>query len=242
MGGMLLGLVLVASTLVAPPAVGAAPTADTACSVRYTVGANWGTGLQAQLAFTAGTVLTGWQVGFDLMPEQVVTYVTSGTVAQSGRHVVVSNASFNGNVPAGVTVTLTVAIHTNPTGTNVPPGEFVLNGQTCGYIAQPYVVASAMRPVIAEGGSTTLSVTLSRAPAVDTILRLPGVSGGITATPASLTFTAANWDVPQVITIAAAEDTDSAGQSYWLPIQQQNHTPPQNYIAAVPVITQIDND
>lgn len=235
---MLLGLALIVSTLVAPPSV----TATSACSVRYTIGANWGTGLQAQLAFTAGNALTGWWVSFDVMPEQVVTYATSGVVAQSGRHVTVSNASFNGNVPAGVTVTLTVAIHINPTGTNVPPGIFVLNGQTCAYTSQPYVVVSALRPVIAEGGSAGIGVTLSRAPAVDTILRLPSVSGGITAAPASLTFTPANWNVPQVIAISAAEDTDATGQSSWLPIQQQNYTPPQNYIAAVPVITQIDND
>jgi hypothetical protein len=64
----------------------------------------------------------------------------------------------------------------------------------------------------------------------------------ITASPASLTFTPANWNLPQAVTVSSAEDTDTTGQSFWLPIQQQTYTPPQNYISAIPMITQIDND
>ena len=238
----LLGLALIVSTIVVPAAVIAAP----GCSIRYTVGANWGGGLQAQLAITPGAAVTSWWVGFDVAPQQVVTFAAYATLSQSGQHVTLGNASFNGNLAAGSTVTLAVGIHTNPTGTNVPPDSFVLNGQTCAYTPQPYVVASAMRPAIAEGGSTTLTVQLSRAPAMDTILRLPSTTttntGVLTASPATLTFTPANWSVPQSITVSSAEDADTAGQSFWLPVQQQNYTPPQNYISAVPLITQIDND
>ena len=233
------GLVLIVSSIVVPEAASAAP----GCSVRYTVGANWGAGLQAQLSITPGAAVTGWSLSFDVQPQQVVTFAAYATLAQSGQHVTLGNASFNGNVPAGLSVTIGVGIHTNPTGTNVPPNSFVLNGQTCAYTPQPYVVVSALRPAVNEGGSTSLTVRLSRAPTADTILRLPNALGGvITASPQSLTFTAANWNVPQGITVSSAEDADTTGQTFWLPIQQQNYTPPQNYISAVPMITQIDND
>ena len=240
----MLGVALIVSAVVVPAAAVAAVAAATpGCSVSYTVGTNWGSGFQAQLALTPGVAVTAWTVNFDVAPQQVVTFAAYATLSQSGQHITVSNASFNGNVAAGSTVNVLVGVHTNPTGTNVPPPSFVLNGQTCAYTPQPYVVTSTMRPVIAEGGTTTLTVQLSRAPTVDTILRLPNATGGvITAAPASLTFTPANWNVAQTITISSAEDTDTAGQSFWLPIQQQNWTPPQNYNSAVPMITQIDND
>ncbi|HZM76292.1 MAG TPA: cellulose binding domain-containing protein [Candidatus Limnocylindrales bacterium] len=233
------GLALIASTVAVP----APASAASGCSARYTVGANWGSGLQAQLALTPGAPVTAWSVSFDVMPQQVVTFAAYATLSQSGQHVTLGNASFNGNVPAGSTVTIAIGIHTNPTGSNIPPSGFVLDGQTCAYTPQPYVVASTMRPVVAEGGSTTLTIQLSRAPTMDTILRLPNAAGGvITATPVSLTFTPTNWNVPQAVTISSAEDADTTGQPFWLPIQQQNYTPPQNYISAVPMITQIDND
>jgi hypothetical protein len=87
-----------------------------------------------------------------------------------------------------------------------------------------------------------MTVQLSQAPTVNTVLRLPNATGGlITASPASLTFTSANWNVPQTITISSARDGDTTNQIYYLPIEQQNWTPPLSFISAVPIITQIDN-
>jgi len=217
-------------------------SATTGCSVTYTTITNWGSGFQAQVAITPGAAVTGWSLTYDVADKQVVAFATSAVVGQSGVHVTLNNAVFNGNLAAGSSVTSTVGVNTNPTGTNVPPAKFVLNGQTCAYTPQPYVVASAFRPTVAEGGSTTMTVRLSQAPAVNTVLRLPNATGGlVTASPASLTFTSANWNVPQTITISSGQDSDTINQTYYLPIQQQNWTPPLTFVSAVPIVTQIDN-
>jgi hypothetical protein len=61
------------------------------------------------------------------------------------------------------------------------------------------------------------------------------------ASPASLTFTSANWNVPQTVTVRSPEDADAVGQTGYVPIQQQNYLPPM-YVAAVLVPVQLDND
>jgi hypothetical protein len=128
-----------AVAVVAAPGIASAAT----CSVAYTITTNWGTGFQAQLTLTPGAAVTAWNVQFDVADQQVVTFTYNATLAQSGRHVTLTNASFNGNVPAGSSVNMLVAVHTNPTATNVPPASFTMNGQTCAYTPQPYLVASS---------------------------------------------------------------------------------------------------
>jgi hypothetical protein len=225
-----------AVAVVAAPGIASAAT----CSVAYTITTNWGTGFQAQLTLTPGAAVTAWNVQFDVADQQVVTFTYNATLAQSGRHVTLTNASFNGNVPAGSSVNMLVAVHTNPTATNVPPASFTMNGQTCAYTPQPYLVASSLKPTVPEGGSTPVTIQLSRPP-TGTITVTVSSGTAFPATPASLVFTPANWNVPQTVTVRSPEDADAVGQTGYVPIQQQNYLPPM-YVAAVLVPVQLDND
>lgn len=78
------------------------------------------------------------------------------------------------------------------------------------------LVASAANLTVAEGGTATFTLRLSAAPAAPVTVattRLSGdtdisVSGG-----ASLTFSAADWNTPRTVTVAAAADADTVDGS-----------------------------
>jgi MYXO-CTERM domain-containing protein len=74
------------------------------------------------------------------------------------------------------------------------------------------LVVSPLTHWTAEGQSVTAAVHLAVAPPGDVIVTLSRDAGDtdITVSPASLTFTASNWEVPQVATITAAPDEDRA--------------------------------
>ena len=64
-----------------------------------------------------------------------------------------------------------------------------------------------------EGGSDTYTLALTSEPTADvtiTVTRAEGGDADLTATPASLVFTASTWSAAQAVTIAAAEDDDFA--------------------------------
>ena len=76
-------------------------------------------------------------------------------------------------------------------------------------LAQGVTVSQTNIDVI-EGESKDYTVTLETQPAADVTITVERASGGdedLTASPATLTFTNANWD-PQMVTISAAEDAD----------------------------------
>ena len=75
------------------------------------------------------------------------------------------------------------------------------------------VSVSRAELVVAEGRSETYTLVLDRAPAPQATVRIAverqaGGDGDLTAAPALLTFTAANWDLPQTVTITAVQDAD----------------------------------
>jgi hypothetical protein len=76
----------------------------------------------------------------------------------------------------------------------------------------PSLTVSKTSLTAAEGGSGTFTVQLSSAPASDVTVTVARQSGGdadLTAAPASLAFTPANWSTPQTVTVAAAQDVDT---------------------------------
>lgn len=235
----LLCAAVLAAGLVAAPAGPA--SAATGCSVKYTVQNFWGTGLVAGFTFTPSVAVTSWNVGFDVADQQIVTNTNGGTFVQSGSHVRVTNAVFDGSVAAGATsLTVGVMIYTNPTLTNLPASNFSLNGQPCSYTVSPYVVPSTYRVVVPEGGSLGIPIRLSEAPTANVVLTAYNPTG-FTATPSSLTFTPTNWNTPQIVTVTSAEDADATNQTANLPIQQQNWTSPQ-YTSVWLGLVQQDND
>jgi endo-1,4-beta-xylanase len=102
-----------------------------ACEVDYTVQNQWSTGFTGQVAFThnGASALSGWELSWSWPSGQRVSSGWSGTWAQSGSTVTVSNAAWNGAVPAGGTVT--VGFNATHSGGNTAPTAFTLNGQAC---------------------------------------------------------------------------------------------------------------
>ena len=72
------------------------------------------------------------------------------------------------------------------------------------------VTLSETSLAIDEGGSGTYTLVLDSQPTADVTIT-PSLSGDsdVTLSPVSLTFTASNWDVPQTLTVSAAEDVDT---------------------------------
>ncbi|MBZ0231359.1 MAG: hypothetical protein K8M05_03350 [Deltaproteobacteria bacterium] len=70
------------------------------------------------------------------------------------------------------------------------------------------VVVTPDTTTVTEGGQTTLRVKLSEAPPADRPIDVVG-NAQLTPTPASLTFTAANWNVERTIILAAGQDDDA---------------------------------
>lgn len=235
---------LVGAAVLATGLVVASPgTANAAagCSVNYSVQSFWGSGFVATLTFTPQTAVTSWTVDFDIVDPQVVTNTYGGSFVQTGSHVRVTNAVFDGSVAAGATSpTVGVMIYTNPTLTNLPASGFAVNGQVCSSTVTPYVVPDTYRAVVPEGGSLSIPIRLSQAPTGNVVLNTYS-STTFSASPASLTFTPANWNIPQIVTVTSPEDADTTNQTGNLPIQQQNWTSP-SYTAAWLGLTQQDND
>ncbi|WP_432824249.1 glycoside hydrolase family 48 protein [Dactylosporangium sp. CA-092794] len=77
-------------------------------------------------------------------------------------------------------------------------------------VTGPQIVATPSVLTVPEGGSTPLSVKLNQAPTGNVTVAVARTGDtDITATPAALTFTTANWNTAQTVTVAAAQDADS---------------------------------
>ena len=62
---------------------------------------------------------------------------------------------------------------------------------------------------IAEGGNGTYGLTLTRQPTGPVTVTVDAPAG-VTVDPATLTFTDANWDTPQTVTVTGTQDTNKA--------------------------------
>jgi len=103
-----------------------------ACHVTYAVDKSWDGGFQAEIEIenTGSTDLTSWTLAWTFAGSQQVTSFWSGVESQSGEKVTVTNASFNGALPAGG-ILQGIGFTANYSGDNLPPAAFTLNGKTC---------------------------------------------------------------------------------------------------------------
>lgn len=89
----------------APP-TSAPPPAGGACTAAYQVVNEWPGGFQAGVTVTAGSAaLAGWTVQWTFPGGQSITQLWNGTLSAGGGSVSVSNAPYNGTVPAGGSTT-----------------------------------------------------------------------------------------------------------------------------------------
>jgi len=70
------------------------------------------------------------------------------------------------------------------------------------------VTSSSIAPTVTEGGSTeTFTVMLDKQPATDVVINVvSGNMGEVAIDKATLTFTNANWNLPQTVTVTGAND------------------------------------
>jgi hypothetical protein len=89
--------------------------------------------------------------------------------------------------------------------------SFDLADSTPLYIVPLFILLDADSVTVPEGGTASLRVSLSAPPPAAVTVQAAWVSGDpdiSVSAGASLTFTAADWNVPQTLTLAAAADDD----------------------------------
>jgi hypothetical protein len=57
-----------------------------------------------------------------------------------------------------------------------------------------------------NGGTGIFTVVLDTAPIGDIVLTPSSITGHVTTSPASLTFTSGSWNVPQTVTVTGVDD------------------------------------
>jgi len=103
----------------------------TACRVNYMVTDEWPGGFNATVTLTnqSGAALNGWQLAWTFPADQRIINLWNGQVTQTGADVVVTDADWNAQVPAGGTIEFGFqAIFGD---TNSPPTAFTLDGVPC---------------------------------------------------------------------------------------------------------------
>jgi endoglucanase len=103
----------------------------TSCGVTYTVQNEWHDGFVASVTIknNGDTPINGWQLSFDFPGDQHIVSAWNGSAQTNGQHVTVTNAGWNGIIPAGAQVQF--GFQGSYSGTNASPSAFTLNGATC---------------------------------------------------------------------------------------------------------------
>jgi hypothetical protein len=109
---------------------GTSPPPAGACEVVYTP-SDWPGGFTAQIVIsnTSSTAISSWSLGFTFPGDEVVASNFNGGFSQSGEAVTLTNASYNGSIPAGGSVD--DGIQGTWTSSDAVPTSFTLNGATC---------------------------------------------------------------------------------------------------------------
>jgi cellulose 1,4-beta-cellobiosidase len=208
----LAALALGAAGLGAAALAGATPaSAATGCSVAYSVTTQWNVGFGVTVTITnLGSPLTSWTLGYSYAGNQQVTQGWNGTWTQTGQNVTVTNASYNGSLATGGTVA--PGANFSYSGTNTAPTAFTLNGVACtgqttgggGGTTTGTITTSQTSLSVAQGTTGTFGVSLSSAPSANVTVSVAGSGNtGLTAAPASLTFTPTNFATAQNVTVTA---------------------------------------
>ncbi|MEV0899539.1 cellulose-binding domain-containing protein [Actinoplanes sp. NPDC049802] len=110
----------------------AGPSAGTAsCAVTYRVTGSWPGGFQGEIKIsnTGTAAYSGWSLHWQYTGGQRITQLWGGAHTQSDTVVTVTNASWNGGVPAGGSTTF--GFLGSWTGGNPVPAAFTVNGSAC---------------------------------------------------------------------------------------------------------------
>jgi cellulose 1,4-beta-cellobiosidase len=178
--------------------------ATSSCSAAYSVQSDWGSGFTASLTITDnGTAaITGWTVTYAYAGNQTLANGWNGTWSQSGKTVTVANASYNGSLAAGASTT--AGANFNYSGTNAAPASVTCTPAGSTTPPPGSITATPTSLNVTQGSTGTFTLALSQAPAAnETVSVAASGNTGLTASPASLTFTPSNFSTAQTVTVTA---------------------------------------
>ena len=136
------------------------------------------------------------------VPERTLTILSGETIGTATfRLAPLDNDSTDGARTLSVTGSTTVA-------------ELRIEPATGARIAladddSPAVLLMPQALTVVEAGSASYAVTLQTRPTADVTVTITGAAGDLSLDKTSLVFTGADWRVPQVVTVTAADDADS---------------------------------
>jgi endo-1,4-beta-xylanase len=101
------------------------------CHVTYTKNSEWPGGFTAQvvIANPGTTTINGWSLTFTFPGDQHVTSNFNGGFSQTGEKATLTNASYNGTIAPGASIT--DGFQGSWTSNDTNPSSFAINGTTC---------------------------------------------------------------------------------------------------------------
>ena len=117
-----------------PPPTSPPPTSPPpagTCHVSYTKNSEWAGGFTAQvtIANTGTNTINGWSLTFTFPGDQKITSNFNGSFTQSGENATLTNASYNGTIAPGASIT--DGFQGTWTSNDSAPTSFALNGVSC---------------------------------------------------------------------------------------------------------------
>jgi glucuronoarabinoxylan endo-1,4-beta-xylanase len=124
------------STPTPTPTPSPTPVSGATCQVHYSVVNQWTGGFQGSISITntGSSAINGWTLRFSFPGSQQITQLWNGSYSQQGAQVTVTNASYNGQIPAGGSVNPAPGFLGTWNGSNPAPTSFTLNGATCSVV------------------------------------------------------------------------------------------------------------
>jgi endo-1,4-beta-xylanase len=102
------------------------------CTVAYTKTSEWPGGFTAQVTIknTGSAAINGWSLGFTFPGDQKISSNFNGSFTQTGEAVTLTNASYNGTIAPGASVT--DGFQGSWTSNDTNPASFTVNTSLCG--------------------------------------------------------------------------------------------------------------
>jgi aryl-phospho-beta-D-glucosidase BglC (GH1 family) len=188
-----------------------AAAGDVQASASYKVTNNWGGGFTADVGITnqGASDIRGWVLEFD-SPNQITGIWNASIVSHSGNHYVIQNASWNGTIARGATVTF--GFQANGNG-NLAPTNYILNGKPLGGTTTPSLSIGDVQVMEGNSGFTDAAFVVSlSAPSGKTVTVNYSTQDGTATAPsdytaASGTLTFAPGETSKTIHIQVRGDT-----------------------------------
>ncbi len=98
----------------------------------YVINSQWNNGFNTSITVqnTGGTALTQWVLTWNWSGNQMITQAWNADLQSGGPQAALTNASWNGSIPAGGSVS-GIGFNASYSGSNPNPAAFYLNGTRC---------------------------------------------------------------------------------------------------------------